>query len=194
MLYNDKIWVFDDIISLKQQEEIKHTMLGVHFPWFYVGDVTAGNIKSSTQSERPGFTHLFSNNKMQNSDFFPMITQIAANSCKKIEFDFKDIVKSRSFLQLSLGLKDDSIDDAHIDYPERHLVVLYYVLDSDGDTIIYNRKYKNGDSTGLSPISLSIKERVVPKQGRVVVFDGAYFHTSQQPKNNTRCIINFNLE
>ena len=195
MLYKDKIWVFDDIIPFKQQQEIKHTMLDVQFPWFYVGDVTDGHDNSEDKEKRPGFIHLFSDHRGQNSDFFPMITQIAANGCKKVEFDFKTIVKSRSFLQLPLGLKDESVDDAHIDYPEQHLVVLYYVIDSDGDTIIYDKQFKPGDPLSWPARRMGVpKKRVTPKQGRVVVFDGRYFHTAQQPKNDTRCIINFNLE
>ena len=36
--------------------------------------------------------------------------------------------------------------------------------------------------------------RVTPKQGRAVIFDGKYYHTAEQPKDNLRCIINFNVE
>ena len=195
MSYKSKIWVFDDIIPVGQQKEIKHTMLDVHFPWFYVGDVTDGHDHSNDKEKRPGFTHLFSDHNGQNSDFFPMISNIAVNGCKKVEFDFKTIVKSRSFLQLPLGLKDESVDDAHIDYPEQHLVVLYYVIDSDGDTIIYDRQFKPGDPLSCPARRMGVPlKRVAPKQGRVVVFDGRYFHTAQQPKNDTRCIINFNVE
>ena len=51
--------------------------------------------------------------------------------------------------------------------------MLYYVLDSDGDTIIYNEK-KDSDN-------YTIKKRVTPKQGKVVLFDGQLYHTAEQP-------------
>jgi len=72
------------------------------------------------------------------------------------------------------------------------LVFLYYVCDSDGDTIIYN--YRSKDENDI-PYFEDIKElkRVTPKQGRVVVFDGLHWHTAEQPKNNVRCIININI-
>ena len=39
----------------------------------------------------------------------------------------------------------------------------------------------------------TIKKRVTPKKGRVVIFDGILMHTAEQPLNNTRCIVNYNL-
>ena len=68
---------------------------------------------------------------------------------------------------------------------DNHYVVLYYVLDSDGDTIIYNEQEESETYT--------IKERVTPKQGRVVIFDGRFYHTAEQPRHNTRCILNYDL-
>ena len=66
------------------------------------------------------------------------------------------------------------------------------MVDSDGDTIIYDYKSKNKDDI---PFFEDIKElqRITPKQGRVVVFDGAHWHTAEQPTKDKRCIINFNV-
>ena len=64
--------------------------------------------------------------------------------------------------------------------------MLYYVCDSDGDTIIYNEREESKTYT--------IKQRVTPKQGRVVLFDGGLMHTAEQPINsNVRCIVNYDL-
>ena len=45
----------------------------------------------------------------------------------------------------------------------KHLVCLYYVCDSDGDTIIYNERQRNAEG------KYTIKQRVTPKQGRIVI-------------------------
>ena len=37
-------------------------------------------------------------------------------------------------------------------------------------------------------------QRITPKQGRVVVFDGMYWHTAEQPTKDVRCIINVNVK
>ena len=51
-----------------------------------------------------------------------------------------DVIQGRSFLQLPLNNKKVDVDSPHIDTDDKHFVMLYYVCDSDGDTIIYNEK------------------------------------------------------
>ena len=68
---------------------------------------------------------------------------------------------------------------------ERHVVVLYYVVTSDGDTVIYNERTESDTYT--------VKQKVTPKQGRVVIFDGGLYHTAQQALKKIRCIVNYNL-
>ena len=97
-----------------------------------------------------------------------------------------NVIQGNSFLQLPLTTKRGKVDTPHIDTNEKHFVMLYYVLDSDGDTIIYNEKQDSD--------SYTVKERVTPKQGRVVLYDGAFYHTAEQPLNNIRCVVNYNLE
>ena len=79
------------------------------------------------------------------------------------------------------------VDTPHIDLDEgeEHIVVLYYVIDSDGDTVIYNERKKS--------LTYTEKQRVTPKQGRVVIFEGGQYHTAAQPTKGTRCIVNYNL-
>ena len=38
-----------------------------------------------------------------------------------------------------------------------------------------------------------IKKKVTPKQGRVVLFDGRLYHTAEQPNEDKRCIVNYDL-
>jgi hypothetical protein len=87
------------------------------------------------------------------------------------------------------------IDSLHCDSDLDHLVVLYYVVDSDGDTILTDKR-REGNALVEKTLRLedhNIIKRVTPKQGRVLVFDGRYYHTTQQPQRNIRSVINFNL-
>ena len=99
------------------------------------------------------------------------------------------MIQGRSFLQLPLTTKKGKVDTPHIDTDDKHFVMLYYVCDSDGDTIIYNEREKDRPD-GI----YTIKQKVTPKQGRVVLFDGWLMHTAEQPINNVRCIVNYNLD
>ena len=96
------------------------------------------------------------------------------------------IFQGRAFLQLPSNIQREDVDTPHIDIDRiKHLVALYYVCDSDGDTIIYNERVESETYT--------IKRRVTPKQGRVVIFDGTLYHTAEQPLHSTRCVVNYNL-
>ena len=62
----------------------------------------------------------------------------------------------------------------------------------DGDTVIYENTFKGYNNVPHFN-ELKEKQRVTPKAGRVVIFNGKHWHTSYQPEHNVRCIINYNL-
>ena len=98
----------------------------------------------------------------------------------------------RAQCNLTFSHPSYTIAPPHIDCDKEHKVLLYYVNDSDGDTIIYEQTVKD---TPCGSVNVDLKEhkRVKPKKGRMVLFDGYRYHCSSQPKNNYRCIINFDL-
>ena len=193
MIDQGEIIVIDDFISLEYQEKIKQELLGLdnNFPWFYTEDVTgAGDFDSQ---HRAGFGHQYV--ELDDDDvsevkslYHHLFTPMLSKACQYLKIPEAEIIQGRSFLQLPLRNIDTSIvDSPHIDLDpgDEHIVVLYYVNDSDGDTIIYNEREESSTYTE--------KQRVTPKQGRVVIFDGRQYHTAQQPSNGTRCIVNYNL-
>ena len=121
--------------------------------------------------------------------FIPMLKKVGF----KLRLPDVQVLQGRSFLQFPINT-DGTIDTAHIDiYDDNEanidfIVALYYVIDSDGDTIIYNERVKDPEG------KYTIKSSVTPKQGRMVIFDGGLYHAAKQPINsNTRCIVNYNL-
>jgi len=182
------IKILDNIIPKKEQNLIKNTLLdNAEFPWTFVNDVSIKNNKHQT---RPGFKHIFRNYKL--------IESILVNTRKKLKVDydyFNEILEVRSFLQLPLEEKfrGKGVDTPHLDRYDPHLVILYYVNDSDGQTVIYNYKSKDKDDIPYFEDVNELK-RITPKQGRIVVFDGRYWHTAEQPTKNIRCIININID
>ena len=170
--------IIDNIINKKEQEELKSTLLGRHFPWFYLNDIT---INKGGQ-KRPGFSHYFVNNGKINSKLNYLTNNIISNSCKKMNINYFKLIESRAFLQVPLHsnvTKDNLIDTPHVDRETKHTVILYYVTTVVGDTIIYTNKGE---------------KKITPKQGRVVIFDGSLKHTGTQPLKDVRCIININID
>ena len=197
MILDKEIYVIDDFIDIQYQEDIKSILMGDYqyrdkdFPWYYSEDVTtAGDWDSQ---HRPALGHVYV--EMDNEDdqtgerlseFHYLFLPMLKNVCREMKIKNINVLQGRSFLQFPLNLKDRTVDTPHIDLHNRkHLVALYYVCDSDGDTIIYNEREKLGTYT--------IKQKVTPKQGRIVLFDGSLYHTAEQPLNNVRCVVNYNL-
>ena len=187
-----KIVVIDNIIDKEYQENLKELFFNNNkFSWFYMNDIS---IKDNKHQRRPGFKHIFVKFEKQISNIWPLIKPLSEKISKKIKLKKSTVIEARTFLQLPLNKEyiGEGVDTPHLDRTEAHLVFLYYINDSDGDTIIYN--YKSKSPTDI-PYFEDIKElkRIKPKQGRVVIFDGLYWHTAEQPTKDVRCIINFNI-
>ena len=183
----DDIFVFDNIIDSKAQKHIQDIVFD-KIKWRFIPDVT--NPKQNKQ-QRPGFRYDYIIDKIVYRHHNDMIGLIDA-ACDKINFKRKDCIQGRSFLQLPLNLNDRQLDAPHIDTDKDHLVILYYVNDSDGDTVIYKNHFVDINTTPKFE-ELEELKRVTPKSGRVVMFNGRRWHTAAQPVNNVRCIINYNV-
>jgi len=185
MNYDDKIWVFDDIVDTKIQDEIKDTMLSQQFPWYYLADITD---PTRMKQARPGFQHFFVIDNKVASDWHKILLPVIDASCEKIGFKYSKIVQGRAFLQQPLKgfySKGDP-DTPHIDLKYKHLVVLYYVTTAEGNTVITNQQTYNVGH-------FSRQKEVTPKKGRVVVFDGRFWHWAHQTDNSLRVVANYNL-
>tara|TARA_R100001129_G_scaffold156020_1_gene119135 strand:+ start:52 stop:648 length:597 start_codon:yes stop_codon:yes gene_type:complete len=188
---DNEVLVFDDIIDEVYQNKIKSVLIcqtrynDEDFPWYYIDDVTAAG--DYENQKRGAFVHDYADYEQGvTSDFHYLFIDLIKKSCSKLKIKEVDVLQGRSFLQLPTNIKREDVDSPHTDMIYKHFVMLYYVCDSDGDTIIYNEKV-------ISEKGLTVQKKVTPKQGRVVLFDGAYYHTAQQPNNNIRCIVNYDL-
>ena len=191
MIDKGGILVIDDFIDKDYQEKIKDNLMGDNdFPWFYIDDVTAAYEEGN--QGRPGLSHVYVEYNEDDtseiiSDFHELFLPLLNKACQVLQVPRANIVQGRSFLQFPLNLNSSDDDTPHIDLDEgdKHIVVLYYVITSDGDTIIYNQRTESDVYT--------VKQKVTPKQGRVVIFDGGLYHTAQQALRQIRFIVNYNL-
>jgi len=104
-----------------------------------------------------------------------------------------NLVRTRLAMNLSDGV--GGVHEQHVDNPTPHTVLLYYINDSDGDTILYKERADPLTYVGGTyPDSFTIDVRVTPKKGRAVIFDGLQFHSVSTPKEHLkRQIININI-
>lgn len=194
MKWKNEIWVFDDIIPVEQQEYVKSVVLGTDFQWHFIPDITSGG----SRDERPGFSHGFIKDGEVKSHeaHIQMLEMIWAGCMEKMHEKTQSmgnysVNKARTFLQLPLrNVKGGEYDAHHIDLFDEHFALLYYVCDADGDTVIFENMYSKENPNPPELDELKEKVRVTPKQGRVVIFDGYYWHTATQPTQGVRCVIN----
>ena len=132
------------------------------------------------------FTHTIYEGDQPVSKLFAAVLPVIT----AIPYTIKQLIRIK--MNLCLYAKTDNPDAhgmPHVDFTEIKeplLSAIYYVNDSTGDTLIFNQRF--GQSAPLT-----VKTRVTPKKGRLVVFDGWLFHAGNTPKTNTpRININFN--
>ncbi len=199
MEWENTVLVVDDILPKQQQENLKRIFLSSNFPWHFTPDVTGEH----SEDARPAFNNYLIHDGKVNvgGKALSLLQQLINNALYKLyeELNVKadyELFRMRTFLQMPLAnLTGSRLDTHHVDYYEkRHLSILYYVFDADGDTVIYENMYHPANNTKIpEPEELIVKKQVTPKQGRVVIFDGYHWHTGTQPQNGMRCVVNTNV-
>jgi len=199
--------IIDNALPEPIFKKLYNQVIDSDFPWYLSNDINKSRLEGS-EEENPGlcednysissyqFVHILYD---LNSDI--KIRSSYFNLFNKVIFNFLEnknmtghLYRSKLNLLTNLHkIKDNSLYNIpHVDIDIPHFSVLLYLNDSDGDTVIYENKFKGYDKVPHFD-DLVEKKRVTPKAGRVVIFNGKHWHTSNQPEHNVRCIINYNL-
>lgn len=196
--------VIDNVIPKLYQDQVEQFLLEKQ-PWYYQSDITFSDAHlreldkiGDVPKRRPGLgSMVFDPEKMLGTPN-NMLTPILFSAIDKTDYDLNQILLIRGFMSMPVPeSKLDKIDKPHVDRLHEHMVCVYYVNDSDGDTVIFNKTanymFENPLMAEIDPNTVPILQTVTPKKGRCVIFDGRFFHASTQPTTGIRCIINFNF-
>lgn len=185
-----KFNVIENIVPPDIQDKVENRFLGPNFPLFL--NTRSVNLDEKTAFSDPHtkdgcrFNHTFVHEGKLVSNDWSLIEPIALALVQKIGLEPK-IASCK--LNLTLPNPEFGKNDhfpAHYDTTDRAVVAIYYVNDSDGDTLFLGDK--NDD--GIYPISHSFK----PKKGTLVYFNESVLHANRPPlKMKARCVINFNF-
>jgi hypothetical protein len=99
-------------------------------------------------------------------------------------------------IKINLLLKDKTFTKENYNFPHSdrgsgEKIFIYYINDSDGDTIIFN---EYDDYVNL-PDKFTIADRITPKKGTGVFLESSRFHASSNPSlMQHRYVINFNFK
>lgn len=188
--------IIDQAVPTSIQDLLENIALGDKINWFRQPAATYSNESSPKifpvtpdSFDVQQFMHLICDDKQPVSQLYPAILPVIT----AIPYTIKQIIRVK--MNLCLYAQTDNPNAhgmPHVDFTnntkitDQLISAVYYVNDSTGDTLIFDQRFGQRDP-------LTVKTRVSPKKGRLVVFDGGLLHAGNTPKSNTpRININFN--
>ena len=186
--------IIDDFIPLQDQIELEKFLIGNNlFPYFFNLDTVESYeeqvlINDPLILHQPQFVHVLFNNTANSNAFEPIITRLNLKNLGLDDYKFK-----RVKVNLLTPPIQNNINSYHLPHFDsmnpNDISIIYYVNNSNGDTVLFNEEYD-----GIIPTSVSIKQTISPLRGRVLIFNSNQFHASRPPQNiDYRCIINMVL-
>ena len=172
--------IINDFLEQEYFDELQHHVLSPYWPWYYQNNIS---MKGSVSNY--GFNHRLINpddegyNVGQFNRFVYEVSQTVGLS---------NVLRCR--LDMTTNRGESMLLEPHVDFTYPHTTTIFYVNDSDGNTIIYDQMYdKETEHT-----QLTIKQEIEPKANRLIIFNGLHLHTGHTPgMHSQRVLINSNF-
>ena len=160
-------------VSKAMSNMIHQLVMSDNFSWFW-NDFQIGDQFGAQYS---GFTHVFYKFKI-NSEYFPQAHELVREIIKNENLQVNQLVRVQANLLTNIHANEIEISNSiHVDMDNPGFKsIVYYVDDSDGDTIIF------GDQDC----------KVSPVKGTYVMFDSHTKHMASIPKKHKRRVV-FNI-
>lgn len=183
-----------DFLTQEQVNFVENALLlSGMIPWYFNPETTwddsYAGYRPTTSNTKEIFqlTHALRVNRTTPSDHYDFV-----NNFIFVKFLEKNNINCNRILRAKMNfvtkLDEDVHQPPHTDDEIPHKVFLYYINDSDGDTILFNEKY------GDNPKELTVRERIRPEKGKAILFDGLQYHASSAPRvSNYRAVINISF-
>lgn len=182
----------ENVIPKGYQDQLEADIRHRTFPWLHIEDVTY-----ESYGDNSGFVHAAFDYGKQPSEFLPFIKPLIYSIEESSGIKINELLRIRiGFLQ-PRPTSGVLYNAPHVDFNMNHYTACYYVSDSDGDTVLFD---KNISDVGLESTEenlynytrdtqFTVVDRCTPKKGRVFVFNGTQFHASTNPTNFKRRLV-----
>ena len=190
-------FIIDNLLTKNEEDYIENILLGVNFPYYFCEyEFTVNNdahqkfshlknVKDQRQLLHQFYKINDENNTIKMSNYCKIVDDLVNNIL--IKLNLQDIIIRRAKANLQQQFTDNKSEyhnTPHYDLSIKHYVCIYYVNDSDGDTLLFDNEK-----------DCNITNRITPKKGRFLFFKGETLHTGQHPiKSPARVVINIDLE
>jgi hypothetical protein len=180
------------------QDQVENELGSNRMLWTFSDEIASS--ASGFETAYPGFGHmayLADENEPVISPLSSLLLPILFVFCEKAKIEYRALLRIRVglFTKTTGGTKHHN---PHVDYGEPHRTAVYYVNDSDGDTFVFDQTFDDvsvADSGRYArQKGFTIRRAVSPQKGKMICFDGRYYHASSYPATaSKRIAITFNF-
>jgi hypothetical protein len=171
------IEVYDNVLPEELSDAIENLVLNdTSMKWAY-----RKNISGAKGDNVPGFACLLYSPSYIDKEYSFFFHQILYTLSNYLNFIVQKIFYSRLFLLTTSLNPTPLLKGIHNDMDVPHWVCLYYVNDTNGDTLFFD---ENNNEI----------KRVSPKKGRIAFFDGSIKHCSSTPSIDDRFVVNIDFK
>lgn len=167
------------------------------------GNVPLFYCPSSTSDRFPQFSHIMkARGGSINSPLYTYFEKIIFNFLRHHHLPTGEVIRACLNMQYHLA-SEYPHTDPHIDSWHDHNVVIIYLTEAEGDTIVYEKQRshmlaKDNNKTLIPvdkiPDDFPIYELIPPEKGKIAVFNGKHYHANYFPKpGQLRLICIFNV-
>ena len=196
--------ILDNLIEEELQNQIEDAMFDCN--WKFKMDNTYGYNPQSMGMKYRKFLNPFkydispsiTTNLQPNEKIFKLFSPVIKKTCNYINFNLEEISRCIAGIQgVQVIREKNKVCNIHTNQKTPHLVLLYYVNDADGETILFDKTIddiQDEDDMYLDDrYEFNIASKIAPKQGRILLFDGRTYHSASSPTTGIRCIITLDL-
>lgn len=137
-------------------------------------------------------------NLQTNQKIFELFNPIIEKTCNHIDFNLEEISRCIAGIQgVQVIRKKNKVCNIHINQRKSHLVLLYYVNDADGETLLFDKTIDDIEDEDMMYLDeryeFNVVNKIMPKRGRILLFDGRTYHSASSPTTGMRCVITLDL-
>lgn len=196
--------ILDNIIEEELQNQIEDSMFDCK--WEFQMDNTYGYDAKFIGIKYRKFLNPFEwdispsiiSNIQTNQKIFKLFYPIIEKTCNHVGFNLEVIDRCIAGIQGVQVIRNESkVCNIHVNQEQPHLVLLYYVNDADGETILFDKTINDIEDDNIMYLDerhqFNVVNKIMPKKGRILLFDGTTYHSASSPTTGMRCIITLDL-
>lgn len=194
-----RIFIKESFVPKAYQDTIEQMVIGKHFPLFYQKQTCLYDESKPAYQERVDkntkdsmqFTHMAVVNGKPDSNFWPLFLPLMFQAINVFNMNLEVIRCKVNATYPIPGFLETEYNPPHKDHEDPNVMIgLYYINDSDGDTVFFEEPTSNFTSGEFKIVS-----RISPKKGTFILFPSSLLHAGRPPISSpSRYVINFNFK